>query len=248
MMLGNRFRSDLLKAFTGKPFWVLIAIGLGLTVLFAFVFAESLVDPALPQVSSEEGSATILRSFFAMTICAAWMGALIITREYGTGTIARTAIISPTRTSVVGMKTLTATIVGAILGAVAVIVAIPVSMLLVESKGFEFVWTSDVVTIAIGVFVSTLLSSLWGLYIGFITRNSVTAISVIALVTWMIEPAIQRFAPEISGYLFTLATTGVVLDPHDELLSVGASYLVLIVWLVALGLVSTVLFRRKDIA
>ncbi|MBG9311190.1 hypothetical protein I4J31_11260 [Corynebacterium belfantii] len=65
------------------------------------------------------------------------------------------------------MKTLTATIVGAILGAVAVIVAIPVSMLLVESKGFEFVWTSDVVTIAIGVFVSTLLSSLWGLYIGF---------------------------------------------------------------------------------
>ncbi|MBG9259070.1 hypothetical protein [Corynebacterium belfantii] len=62
------------------------------------------------------------------------------------------------------MKTLTATIVGAILGAVAVIVAIPVSMLLVESKGFEFVWTSDVVTIAIGVFVSTLLSSLWGLY------------------------------------------------------------------------------------
>lgn len=64
-------------------------------------------------------------------------------------------------------------------------------MFLVESKGFEFVWTSDVVTIAIGVFAATLLSSLWGgLYIGFVTRNSVTAISVIALLTWMIEPAI----------------------------------------------------------
>lgn len=94
MMLDNGFRSDLLKAFTGKPFWVLIAIGLGLTVLFAFGFAESLVDPALPQVSSEEGTATVLRSFFAMTICAAWMGALIVTREYGTGSIARTVIIS----------------------------------------------------------------------------------------------------------------------------------------------------------
>ncbi len=248
MMLGNGFRSDLLKAFTGKPFWVLIAIGLGLTVLFAFGFAESLVDPALAQVSSEEGSATVLRSFFAMTICAAWMGALIVTREYGTGSIARTVIISHTRTNVVGMKTLTATFVGAILGAVAVIVGIPVSMFLVESKGFEFVWTNDVVTIAIGVFAATVLSSLWGLYIGFITRNSVTAISVIALLTWMIEPAIQRFAPNIAGYLFTLATTGVVLDSHDELLSIGASYVVLIVWLVALGLVSTVLFRRKDIA
>lgn len=248
MMLGNRFRSELLKAFTGKPFWILIAIGLGLSVLFAFGFAESLVDSALPQVSSEQGSATVLRSFYAMTICAAWIGALIVTREYGTGTIARTVIISPTRTSVVAVKTLTATFVGAILGAIAVIIAIPVSMFLVILKGFEFLWTNDVVTIAIGVFAATLLSSLWGLYIGFLTRNSVTAISVIALLTWMIEPAIQRFAPEISGYLFTLATTGVVLDPHDGLLSVSASYLVLIVWLVALGLVSTVLFRRKDVA
>lgn len=241
-------RSELSKAFTGKPLFILLTLGLCLTLLFAYGFAETLFDPKHPPYTPEVASGMVLRSFFAMTVFAAMMGTMIITREFGTGAIARTTMAAHNRSQVFVLKSLSALVVGALMGGVAVLAGIPISMVLVYSKGIEFAWTRDVITIAIGVFAATVLSALWGLFIGFITRNSVVAICVIALVTWMIEPAIQNIAPAISGYMFTLATTGVVLDPHEELLGVGWSYTVLISWNIVLGAIAHAIFTRKDIA
>lgn len=246
--VSSIFRSEFLKTTTGKPLFVLLGIGIGLTLLFAYGFAESLIDPEHPPYSPEEASATVIRSFFAMTVFAAMMGAIIVTREFDSGTIARTIMVARNRSRVFLIKILVSIVVGAFLGGVAVVVGVPVSIFLVNSRGIEFVYSQDIAVIVIGVFLSTIFSALWGLFIGFITRKSVVAICVIALITWMIEPSIQNVIPQISGYMFTLATTGVVLDPHEELLGVGGSYLVLVGWNVFLGVIAHIIFAKKDIS
>ncbi|PYF98935.1 hypothetical protein SAMN05216184_11074 [Georgenia satyanarayanai] len=247
--MADLVKAELRKLVSAGGTWSLLVIGIGLGALFTEGFTQAAAE-ALAAGASDPATetATIVRSWFAMSLLSGILGAIGVTREYASGVISRSVLVAGSRTRVLVSKLVAATAGGLVLGVVAAGLSIALAHVSMARIDSTVVWSREATLTVLGVLGTTTLSAAWGAFLGWIIRNQVATILVIVGLTLMIEPGVQSFAPDVAGFLFTIAMTGVTLDGKEGLLSIGASYAVLAAWLVVLGVAARTLLVRRDLS
>lgn len=241
-------RAEARKITTGTTIWTLAVVGISLGALFTEGFtqeARTLLDAGVSDAPTQ--TSVIVRSWMAMTLVSAILGALLVTREYTSGSISRSVLVAGGRDRVLAAKLVVGTAGGAVFGALAAVLAVGVVQFAMPRAGAEVAWTQDATLTALGIFGTTTLSATWGVLMGWIIRSQIGSVLAIVGLTLLIEPGVQAVAPRVAAFLFTIAMTGVNLDGKPDLLSIGGSYVVLAGWLVVLGLVARALLVRRDL-
>ncbi|OZF36874.1 hypothetical protein CH294_10825 [Rhodococcus sp. 14-2483-1-1] len=244
----NVVGSEALKARTGRFLWVLLLAGIGLSGLTSFGWStDAYGEDAAAAVDTAALTSEIVRSWMMMFLFAALAGAVFVTRDYATGTVARAAIVSGSRDTLFGAKIAVGLVIGAIFGTVATVLSVVSPSLSMAIYDATPVFTSDTWYTAAGVFACSLLAGAFGVLVGWLVRNQVVAIVILVVVTLAVDPALQRLIPDFARYLVTIAMSSLYRDGKPELLSIPVAAAVLLGWLAVLGFCARTSFRSRDI-
>ena len=195
-------RSEFLKIFTLRTWWVLIIIMVGYVGVTAAILgggimlADNLTGGTLSSGIGTQGVqmayATALSVGYVFPLL---VGALSISGEYRFSTIIPTFLLTPKRSSVLGAKLLTQFVMGLIYGALAFIAAVLASVFFFIAAGHDTGF-SDFETWAI-IIRGTFAMAIWamiGVGLGVLVRNQ-TAVIIIAIgFTQFLEPILRVLA------------------------------------------------------
>ncbi|WP_274031678.1 ABC transporter permease [Streptomyces sp. MMBL 11-1] len=245
-ILRNQLSAELLKLRSGVALPVLLLVALAFCALgqFGLVYAES--DPA----SAGAGlTGNIVGLGASAALFGGLFGALHVTNEFSSGSIGRTVLYAPGRSSVVAAKLLTAALSGLLFGIAAVVSSFAVGFTALAARDAELAVDGATWTTAAAVLTICTLAGPWGAAIGFVVRSRLGA--VLGLVVWGTLgqvlvlgqlPEVGRFLPEGAQYALlgdTSAFPEALAAPYGLLLIVG--------WAVAASLAGGRLFVRRDI-
>ncbi|TCJ33530.1 ABC transporter permease [Parafrankia sp. BMG5.11] len=175
-------------------------------------------------------------------------GAMTIATEFRHGTIRSTFLVTPRRGQVLTAKLGASALTGATFGFAVELVAIVVGSSVLAGRGIDIALAHpDVVRLLLG---GALVGALWaafGLGLGAILRNQVTAL--VGLATWLLFienlliayiPDVGRLAPGQAGFALMGQDPDILLPP-----AVGA--LVLAAWSALAATAGRVLTMRRDV-
>ncbi|CAI7979653.1 ABC transporter permease [Frankia sp. Hr75.2] len=175
-------------------------------------------------------------------------GAMTIATEFRHGTIRSTFLVTPRRGQVLTAKLGASALTGATFGFAVELVAIVVGSSVLAGRGIDITLAHpDVVRLLLG---GALVGALWaafGLGLGAILRNQVTAL--VGLATWLLFienlliayiPDVGRLAPGQAGFALMGQDPDILLPP-----AVGA--LVLAAWSALAATAGRVLTMRRDV-
>lgn len=239
--------SELLKAFTGWTWVVCGLIGAFLAVLSTAGFAadsRESVEAGLPMASVTAGS---IRFWFTMQLSSMLFGAFLVTREYSTGSIARSVLLSGGRSRVFAAKVAVGTVMGAAYGVLAVALMIVSAWVLVPLSGQSAEWTGESTRTVLGVFAVIVAAGPWGVLFGWMIRSQGATITVLLVLTLLVDEALLRLVPEVGRFTMQIAMGAVYLDGKPEMLPVPAAALVMGGWLVLAGVVAHSRFTSRDV-
>lgn len=241
-------RAEWQKAWTGKAWWVLLAIAVPWTLLVCFgtateyedALAAGLTDPAAM-------TADQVKQWFQMLLFTALLGAVLVSREYQTRTISRSVLLSGGRGRLFRAKLIVGTAIGAGYGALAAALSVVSARYFLATVGVELTWTREATLTLLGVFAVSVLAAPWGVLIGWIVRSQVGAVALVLGLTLLVEPGLQRIAPELSAGTFSIALSAIYRDGKPELLAVPWAFVAVGAWLLAVGVLARYLLARRDI-
>lgn len=239
--------AELQKIRAGRVWWGLLVGGFALCILTSYGYV---VDGrnSLPRNGSPATiTSDVVRSFMMMFLFTGVLGAIVVSREYGSRTIIRTTLLTGSKGRVFVAKTVATALTGAGFGLVAVIGAIAVPFLVMPPLGVTPTWSADATWTVVGVFACTVLAGLWGGFLGWIVRSPIGAVSAVIGLTLLIDPAVQRLVPSVAKFFFTIALSAVYRDPKPDLLAPWSALVVVALWLVAVGFVGRRLFAARDV-
>ena len=201
-------RSEWIKTTsTRSPYW-LLAIALGLSLLFAFLVARFLtsddpnagfIDPA-----SAEAVWSTLEGYTLFSVLLIWIvGIISVTGEYRFGTVRPTFLAEPTRWQAILAKALFNVVLAALAAFVIVLLSLALAEIVKATDSFDpfaetgmaALWRAPVYT-AIGMLAA--------IGLGYLMRNSAGAIVVILLWATVIEnltALIPRFGQDIAEWM-----------------------------------------------
>ena len=239
-------RSEIGKLLTGRAVPVLLLIGLMLCGLGALSTA-SLGESAAGGWDGARVTDAVVRSWMMMLLFSALAGALAVTREFATDSMARTVLLAGGRAAVVRAKAVAAVVVGAGFAVLTMALAAGSALALTGGRGHGVVWTRACTQTLLGVGACVVLAAVWGLGIGLLVRAQAAAVLVVVVLVVGLEPAVQRLAPTASAYLFTISLSSLYRDGKPELLPVAAAALVALAWIAGLGAAGLRSFRHRDL-
>ncbi|MCG8654519.1 ABC transporter permease [Yimella sp. NH-Cas1] len=243
--MTGMYHSELLKTRTGRaPIGTFLG-GLAMCLLTAYGF---LTEGQKNPISLTDGTTTgeMVRGWMMMMLFAAVLAAILVTREFGAGTIGRSVLMAG-RDNVFRVKMTVILIIGLVLGVLTSALAAATTYLMLNASHGSVTWTTDATYSALGVGGCVVLSAVAGGLVGWIMRNTTLASVVIVVSYVVLDPAIQRVVPGVAKYLFSIALTSLYGDPKPDLLSRPAALAVCLVWIVALGLLARTLLHRKEV-
>ncbi|HWH27205.1 MAG TPA: ABC transporter permease [Pseudolysinimonas sp.] len=269
LSFGGIMKSEWIKLFTLRStIWcyaILIFLNVALGLLIAATLTPSLVGGGNSQFFWVQ-AATLGIGFSQLVTVV--LGALVITGEYGTGMIRSTFAAVPGRVAAVFAKALVFALVTFVIGLISIVATALLSAPLLAANGLAPDVTDGTAWVAmIGAAAYLALIGVLSLAIGVIIRNSAGAIaSGLGLV--LVAPAVlgiiggitqaawmqnvvavlptsagsRVYAYELAGSdsLPLLSSDGVL---HFEPWQGG---LVLVAWVVVLGILATVLVKKRD--
>jgi hypothetical protein len=244
---------DLLAAETarttvGKAWLALLAGGLilgGITVVSLAAGA----GPAVAAGSTTAARATddTVRYWMTMHLFSALFGAIFVTREYTCGVIVRSVLLSGGRGRLLTAKVVGATAMGVVFAAASAAAGAIAPWVVLPLYGVQPSWTAKTWQVLAGVAAVVVLSAPWGALIGWIVRNQVVAVCLLAVFTMGVEPYLHKLLPDVGDYLLTIAMGSVYLDPDASRLAVLPALAVILAWLVLFAGVAVPLIRRRDV-
>ena len=245
--MTDALRGEWLKARSGRAWIVLLVSGVYMSVMTSFGYGSE-GDKALDQGSADLAAVTddVVRAWMMTFLFAALYGAVVVTREYGSGSISRSVLVTG-RARLFGAKLAVGALMGALSGAVAVVCSVLSAWGVLAVYGRDFAWTQETTLIAAGVFVCNVLAAPWGVFLGWIIRHQIASVVTVMGLTLLVDPGLQQLAPKASGYLFTIAMSSVYRDVGHTLLSPQAALLVIAGWLAAAGFAAYRLLRVRDL-
>lgn len=241
-------RAEWWKAWTGKAWWVLPAIAVPWILMVVFGTLSD-VEEAANQGLVDSGALTtdLVKQWFQMLLFNALLGAVLVSREFGTRTISRSALLSGRRSHLFWAKLVVATAVAVGYSAVATALAPVSAWLFMGTVEAPFTWTDETTWTLLGVFAVGVLGAPWGVLIAWIVRSQVAAVSTVLGLMLLVEPGLQRIAPDVSAFTYSIALSAIYRDGKPELLSVPWAFVVVACWLVAAGVIAHYVLARQDI-
>ena len=211
-------RAEFAKLLTTRMWWILAAvlfayIGMlsgGLGALFAGIQSGA-IDPSAGGTGSQAGSAfgsvpPLIYSFASSVgyVFPVLLGALATTGEFRHQTLTPTFLANPRRAEVLGAKTITLFLAGAVFGVIALLASAGIGALVINAFGVDTLLGEAETWALIGRTV--LAMALWaavGVGLGVLVPSQVASIVIVLAFTQFIEPLL-RFAS-----VFTEATAGI---------------------------------------
>ncbi|MEV8535708.1 ABC transporter permease [Streptomyces sp. NPDC051211] len=247
--MRNVIAAEWSKAWTGRAWWILALIGVFLGVLAGTGFvAQADADIAAGRDTVEAATDQVVRCWFMLLLFSALFGAVFVTKEYNSGAIARTVLLSGGRDRLLAAKLIAGTGMGALYAVLAtVLAAASPTLFLATTTEYEPVWTGETTLTLVGVFTVTLLGAPWGVFLGWIIRNQTAAVATLLGLTLFVDEALLRLLPEAGKFTLTIAMSSVYRDGKPELLSVPLALLVIAGWLALSGFAARKLFLSRDV-
>jgi ABC-2 type transport system permease protein len=247
--VSGLFRSEWLKLrSTRTPIWMTLAM-LVLVGIGAATFAGGTPEDELAIQDWPENLATTagFSTWFALLF-----GVLLMSGEYRHGTITPTFLASPRRARVLTAKVVVAALAGAVLAALALLVAVAIGIPWLSARDVS-VSASDLTKNGLALLVSGAFWGALGVGVGALLRNQVLAV-VLALVWVFLGEALVGGlfslvgADAVAGYLPQAALAAMigadVADDAPQRLVAGAVALAYVAGTAALAYVVT---TRRDI-
>jgi ABC-2 type transport system permease protein len=235
--------AELVKVVTAyRTFLGIVIAELGIVLLGTIVTVRDAAnDPFLPPRFEQDLVGIGTTSLFFVTL----LGVLIATTEYRHGTITLTFLVTPVREKVLAAKTAAALIGSVLLVLPALLISVGIGILWLSDRP-DFDFGGDEWQLVGRLFLAAMMVSVFGLFIGSALTRQLGAI--ILVLGWLLfaEPAIRALIPASEDYLAGTSVNG-ILGGDESAPSFGHSLTVLSAYLVALGVLATILTRRRDI-
>ncbi|MFJ3962358.1 ABC transporter permease [Streptomyces sp. NPDC090036] len=244
--IRRQIAAEALKARSGAALPGLLVVALLLVALgqFGTVYAEAELHAAAAETSHRviklAGSAALFATVF---------GALLVTGEFKSGSIARSVLYAPGRGAVVGAKLLVAGLVGLFFGVISVLCSLAIGAAAFSAKDATLVLDGRSWQTAAAVVTVCALAGPWGAAVGFVVRSQL--VSVVGLVVWGTFGQLMVLGqfPKVGRFLPDGAQLSVLGDRLTFPSALDAPYglLVLVAWGAALALLGHRLFARRDV-
>jgi ABC-2 type transport system permease protein len=245
-----QLRSELLKQRTTRTTLLLVAWMVGLVLLVVALHVLSFSAGALERDSNQMkilGLGTSLGALFA-----ALLGAMSITREFRTGTIRPTLLITPRRTRVIAAKVAASMLVGAGIGLLAEALTAASEAAGLAARGIHVQLTAgDYAQLIAGGALAAALFAVVGVGIGTGVRNQVA--TLVGLCVWLLfvepllvgdVPSVAKYAPEASAGAITGAIQS---QTADTLIAPLLGAVLLVAYAALAAIAGSLLITRRDI-
>jgi ABC-2 type transport system permease protein len=253
--MSSQIRSELFKLRTARSFIVLIALGVGLTLLgclagalFATYSNPSPGDPS-PGVDAASNAGVVL--YFVLIL-----GVLAITTEFRHGSIASTLLVEPDRRRLLGAKLIAVCIVGGGIALFTVSASLGFAAAFLPGRGFPLgIGGGDAISLIAGMTAAGVLVAALGLGIGALVRRQTAAIVGILIYLFVVEPvltgvlikSLNRFSLQGAIAEVTGTTAAGTINGLDNALDQVPGGLVLLGYAVILTLVGAVVMQARDV-
>ena len=239
-------RAELLKLRTTRTFAALVAAGLALSLLVVGLSA-SLGDNFTEDEVAELFTADFTGLFILL------LGVMGMAGEWRHRTITSTVLAAPDRVRLLGAKVIAVAIAGAVLSLIVTLVIMVVGTVILSSRGETTAGVAELADVLWRNLVVAAFFGAFGVLVGALVRNQVTAIVGLLVFAFVVEPAVLALAGDVGRFGPTAGAPNSVIgidDPFDEdtdLLAPGVALLVLAAWLGAGFAAATALLRRSDL-
>jgi ABC-2 type transport system permease protein len=246
--MNNLVRSELRKLATTLWFKITVVTTLVLGPVAAAINALTSKEP--PAVLGSAISIHHVLSIAPLTSMVMMaVGISIVGSEYRHGTSIPTFLITPRRRDVVIAKLITATALGAVIGAITFGLSVAAAVPSLSSKGVHHL-AGDTAQMWIGCAGATALYGALGIAVGAVTRSTVVAIiGTLAWVFFFEGAFLDNLFPSIGKWLPTGANMAVThtADHLSRLLSPVQAAIVLVAWTLALTTTGLRASIRRDV-
>ncbi|MFF9980360.1 ABC transporter permease [Streptomyces erythrochromogenes] len=240
--------AEWLKAWSGRTWWIMAALGVFMGLLGSSG-AAAVADQQIDSGATDAAAATaeLIRSWFSVLLASVLFGAVFVSREYSTGAINRSVLLSGSRTRLLAAKTIVGTAVGLILALLAAALA-PLSLWgFFTLFGMDVQWSGEATLTLLGVFTVVALAAPWGVLLGWIIRNQAASVTLVLVVTLFVDETLFRVLPAVGKFTMGIAMGAVYRDAKPEMLSIPLALLVIAGWLVLAGYGARRLLVSRDI-
>lgn len=243
--LGRAVRAEFLRARQGRQLASLAAGAIVLCLLTSYALAAQVQSDGAAQSAAEltEGQ---VRAWMMTFLLAGIFGSMVFTRDVGTGALTRSVLLG-SRGTVFGAKVIVSAVAGLGYGVLAAVMSFVTTYAINAGLDVPFEWTREATLIALGIVACCVLASIFGLFVGMLARSGTVALIVLLLQTLLVDPGLQRIAPDVAKFLFTIALSSIYRDVLPDLLPLALGALVAIAWVVGLGFLAWTRFTRKDV-
>lgn len=244
---GDVLSGELRKAFIGSTWYLMLLIGLGISALTVFGAAAETSEAAPGAVPAATATATTVRFWFMTLLGSGLFGVVFVSREFTTGSIARSVLLAGTRTRLFWAKSMVALAMGVLYAAVVIGVLFATLPVVGAVAGEDPVWSEEATRTVVGIAAVIVVSAPWGVVFGWLLRSSVVAVGVFLAVTLVVDEGLFRLAPALGRYTMQISMGAVFQDGKTEALEPVWGAVVMLAWLVVGSVAALVVLRRKDV-
>ncbi|MFC4587781.1 ABC transporter permease [Sphaerisporangium corydalis] len=195
-------RAELLKVFTTRMVWGMLALSLGFTAIGLVALSVLSGAQGVPAVTGPEGVRNLFSQAGTGLVFAFVIGTLLMTGEYRFQTITYTFLVTPRRERVVAAKLAACAVVGLLFGlaGIALAFAVAIPALLIRGASLSLIG-GDVARVCAGVVGAMALYAILGLAVGSLLRNQVAAIVVGVGWVYVLESILVALLPSVGKWL-----------------------------------------------
>ncbi|MEV7968642.1 ABC transporter permease [Sphaerisporangium sp. NPDC088356] len=195
-------RAELLKVFTTRMVWGMLALSLCFTAIGLAALSFLSGSPGAPSLTEHDGVRNLFSQAGSGLVFAFVVGTLVITGEYRFQTITYTFLATPRRERVVAAKLVACAVVGLLFGLAGIVLsfAVGVPALVIKGGSLSLIG-GDVARVCAGVVAVMALYAILGLALGSLLRNQVAAIVVGVAWVYVLESLLVVLLPSVGKWL-----------------------------------------------
>ena len=240
--MARLLHAELLKLRTTRTFLALVGSAVALGIVIAALTASLIKNPTHDNL--RDLLLTDTSGLFILIL-----GIVGATGEWRHRTIAGSLLAAPDRRRFLAAKALAHAAAGVLLSAVVSLVVTGLAFAILGARGEPVLGVADVLDVLWRNLLVAACFGAFGVGIGALVRNQPTAIVVVLVTLFVVEPTIQALAPEVGKFGPFLGTTSsfAASNPDDELLPAALGIVLLLGWVTATCAAAAESLARRDL-
>jgi ABC-2 type transport system permease protein len=236
-------RSELFKIRTIRSSWILVLIGVGLTVALTALAVK--IDD---QVTTEDQARDLLSSAALPGLFAIILGAVVGGGEYRHNTISTSLLATPNRVRFATAQVAAGALAGLAIGIVSAIVIAGITLPSISNApGGNPLTGSETLGVLAGCIAYTTLGGAFGIAIGALLRNQTTAVVLVLVLLFMIDPILGGLVDDYYPYSLSGLAASMSGTTGDDQLAAGTAAAVWAGYTLILAAASAYLTAARDV-